>query len=107
MLPDLARFLQHINVFFADLRVRIFRIVLIDKLRQAQCASHASRPAADDDNGGRHLGTFDGLGRFAKNDAQRLIAEIYRMNGSTRPTFTASLRSAVMNSQSISIARAQ
>src|SRR5277367_6048308 len=67
MLAHFARFLQHVDIFFAQLRVRIFRIVGVDKLRQAQSTGHASRPAADDDNVGGHLRTLYTLDRFAEN----------------------------------------
>ncbi len=59
VLADLAGLLQDVNIFFAELRVRIARVVLIDKLREPQSASHASRAAADDDHIGRHLRAFD------------------------------------------------
>ena len=41
--------------------------MLIDELRQAQGTGHAGRAAADDDDIGGHLGTFDVRERLAEN----------------------------------------
>ena len=59
MLADLARLLEDVNIFFAELRVGMAGVVLIDELRQAQRAGHAGGAAADDDHVGGHLGAFD------------------------------------------------
>ena len=67
VLADLARLLEHVDVFFAELRVGIVGVVLIDELREPQGASHASRAAADDDHVGGHLRAFDVFERFAEN----------------------------------------
>ncbi len=68
MLPNLARFLQHVNIFFAQLRVRdSSELCCVNKLRQTQSTGHPRRPAADDDNIGRHLRTFDTFDRFTEN----------------------------------------
>ena len=67
VLADLARLFEDVNIFFAELRVGILRIVLIDELREPQSTRHARRTAADDDNIGGHLGTFDVRERFAEN----------------------------------------
>ncbi len=44
-------------------------VVLINQLRQAQRASHARRPAADDDYVGGHLRAFDAFDGFAEDQA--------------------------------------
>ncbi len=67
MLADLASFLEDVNIFFAELRVGMRGVVLIDQLRQAQRARHAGRTAADDDDVGRHLRAFDAFDGFAEN----------------------------------------
>ena len=48
------------------------RVVLIDKLREAQRAGHPRRPSADDDNIGLHLRAVDAFKGFAKSDHRRL-----------------------------------
>ena len=67
VLADLAGLLEDVNIFFAELRVGILRVVMIDELREPQSTRHASWPAADDDDIGGHLGTFDVGERFAEN----------------------------------------
>jgi hypothetical protein len=61
MLADLAGFFEDVNVFFAERRVRMFGVVLVDELRQAKRASHSRRASADDDYVGFHLGAVDVL----------------------------------------------
>ena len=78
VLADLASLLQHIDIFFAELGVRMLGIVLIDKLREAQRTSHARRPAADDDDIGRHLRAFDAGKGFAEN--QHLALSLQHSN---------------------------
>ena len=41
VLPDLARLLEHVDIFFAELRVRMRGIVRVDQLRKPQRAGHA------------------------------------------------------------------
>ena len=65
--PTLASLLEDVNIFFAELRIRILGVVLIDELREPQSTGHARRTAADDDNVGRHLRTFDVRERLAEN----------------------------------------
>ena len=67
VLADLAGFLEHVDVLFAELRVGMGGVVSIDQLRQAQCAGHTSGAAADDDHVGRHLRAFDAFDRFAED----------------------------------------
>src|SRR5580692_6712290 len=45
--------------------------MFVDELRQSQSAGHPRRPAADDDNVGGHLRTFDILDRFTKNQHKK------------------------------------
>ena len=59
MLADLAGLLEHVDILFAELRVGMARVVLIDELREAKSTRHAGRAAANDDDVGRHLGAFD------------------------------------------------
>jgi hypothetical protein len=67
MLADLAGLLQYIDVFFAKLRIRVFRIVRVDELGEAQGASHAGRTSADNDNVSGHLWAINAGERFAEN----------------------------------------
>ncbi len=67
VLADLACLLENVDVFFAELRVGILGVVRVDELRKAQGAGHAGRPAADNNNVGGHLRTFDAFDRFAEN----------------------------------------
>ena len=73
MLADLPRLFEDVDVFFADLRVGLRRVVLINQLRQAQRAGHPCGPAADDDHIGRHLRTLDTFNRFAEDQHFDLI----------------------------------
>jgi hypothetical protein len=43
-------------------------IVLVDELREAQGASHAGGPSANDYDISFHYGALDTLERFTKND---------------------------------------
>src|SRR5580692_6518929 len=72
MLADFARLLEYINIFFAELRVRMRDVVRVNQLRQAQCAGHAGRPSADDDHVSRHLRPLDAFNRFAEDHHYRL-----------------------------------
>ena len=56
------------------------RVVLIDQLRQAQGARHASRAAADDDDIGRHLRAFDAFNGFAENQHTKPCHGFSRIN---------------------------
>src|ERR1700687_130232 len=67
VLANLAGLFENINVFFAELRVWVVRVVLIDELREPQGTRHARRATAHDDNVGGHLGTFDVRERLAEN----------------------------------------
>ena len=67
MLADLAGLFEHVDIFFAELRIRILGVVLVDQLRKPQRTSHPRRPAADDDHIGRHLRTFNAFERFAED----------------------------------------
>ena len=67
VLANLASFFEHVDVFFAELRVWMGSIMCIDKLRQTQRARHAGRPAADNDYVSRHLGALDTFDRFAED----------------------------------------
>ena len=82
VLPNLARLLQHVNIFFAELRIRMRGVVRVDQLRQPQRAGHARRPAADDDHIGRHLRAFNAFDRFAEDQHKNKSAADLR--GSTR-----------------------
>ena len=55
VLSNFACLLEDVNIFFAELRVRMLRVMRIDKLREAQRASHPGRPATDNNHIGRHL----------------------------------------------------
>src|SRR5215468_11144161 len=68
MLTDFARFFENIDILFAELRARILCIVLVDELRKAQRTSHSSRPAANDDDVGVHLGAGNVLERFTEDE---------------------------------------
>ena|SRR5438093_354981 len=46
----------------------IFRVVLVDKLRKPQRASHASGPATNNNDIGRHLRASYVAGRFAESE---------------------------------------
>jgi hypothetical protein len=44
----------------------MFRVVLVDQLREPQGTSHPGGPTADDDHIGRHLRPFDAFESFSK-----------------------------------------
>ena len=67
VLADFAGFLEDVNIFFAELRVGMLAVVLVNELGEAQSTSHARRTAADDDGIGRHLGAIDVRKGLAKN----------------------------------------
>src|SRR5690348_7438168 len=67
VLADLAGFLKHVDVLFAELRVRVLGIVLIDKLRQAQSTCHPCRTTTNNNNVGGHLWTFYAFDRFSED----------------------------------------
>ena len=67
VLSGLARFFEDVDIFFGKLRVGMMRVVLVDQLREAQSAGHASGPAADDDHVGRHLRMLDVRERLTKD----------------------------------------
>ena len=81
VLADLAGFFENVDVFFAELRVGMRGVMCVDKLRQAQRAGHAGRPAADDDYVGRHLRALDAFDRFAENQQ---AATDYRISGNLK-----------------------
>ena len=47
MLSDFPRLLENVDVLFAKRPLRIFLVVLIDKLRKAQGTRHSRRTATD------------------------------------------------------------
>src|SRR5205823_13860222 len=53
--------------FFAELRVGIFRVVLVDELRKAKSTGHAGGAAANDNYVSRHLGMLDVGNRLAED----------------------------------------
>jgi hypothetical protein len=57
------------------------RIVRVDQLRKTQGASHASRPAADNDNIGGHLRPFNAFNRFAENEHKAVSSFEFRVSG--------------------------
>ncbi len=69
MLADLAGLLQNVDVFFAELRVWMFRIVRVDQLREAQSTGHAGGPTADNDHIRGHLRTLNAGEGFAERSA--------------------------------------
>src|SRR5579864_5506132 len=68
MLPNFAGLLEYVDVFLAELGVGMRGIMRIDQLRQTKSASHARRPAADDDNVSGHLRALDAFNWFSKDD---------------------------------------
>src|SRR5205814_2713567 len=79
VLADLTRFLKNID-FFTKLRIRVLGVVPIDKLRKPQCAGHTGRPAANDDDVGRHLRSVDSLQWRPKNQHTRKAADSHRLS---------------------------
>jgi hypothetical protein len=67
MRANFTRLLEHVDIFFAELRVRMRGVMRVDELREAQRAGHPSWPAADNDDIGGHLRTFNAFNRFAEN----------------------------------------
>ena len=67
VLPNLARLLEHVNIFFAELRVWMSCVVRVNQLCQTQSTSHPSRPAAHDDHIRRHLRALHAFNGFAEN----------------------------------------
>ena len=80
VLADLARFLKNVDVLFTELRVRTLCVVPINKLRKPQCAGHAGRPTANDDDVGRHLRSVDSLQWRPKNQHTRKAADSHRLS---------------------------
>src|SRR6266705_1841735 len=80
VLADVARFLKNVDVLFTELRVRTLCVVPINKLRKPQCAGHAGRPTANDDDVGRHLRTVDSLQWRPKNQHTRKAADSHRLS---------------------------
>src|SRR5512133_479099 len=76
MRADLTRFLQHVDVFLGELLVRMFRVVLVDQLRQPQGACQSRRTATDNDHVRLHLRTLDPFHLLAKNDHECLERSI-------------------------------
>ena len=66
----IARLLQQVNIFFAELVVGVTGIVLVNELRQAQGTGHAGRASADNDHIGFHDRAFNIRERFTKNNHQ-------------------------------------
>ena len=67
VLSGFARFFEHVDIFFAELRFGMARVVVVDQLRKPQRAGHARRAAADDDDIGRHFRMFDVGERLAED----------------------------------------
>ena len=67
MLANLTSLLKNVNVFFAERRVGMNSVVLVDELGKAQRTSHACGAAANDNDIGRHFGTLNMFKRFTKN----------------------------------------
>src|SRR5579864_1482926 len=85
MLSNLARFLQYVDVLFAERRIRMGGVMSVDQLREPQCTGHPSRPAANDHHISRHLRTLNTVDRFAENEhlisrPQLLCRGFTRMN---------------------------
>src|SRR5207245_5888986 len=72
VLADFTGLLQHVNIFFAEWRIRMLSIVLVDELRTSYRTSHAGRPAADNNDVGIHAGMLDIGERFAKDQHSAL-----------------------------------
>src|SRR3954451_21636123 len=68
MLPNLASLFQYIDVLFTELRVRIGRVVGLNKLRKPQRASHPRWSAADNDDIRRHLRPFHAFNWSSEDD---------------------------------------
>ena len=77
VLSDLAGFLEDVDIFFAELCVGMRRVVRVDKLCQAQRAGHPGGTAADDDDIGGHLRTFNTFDRFAEKEHMKKSATDY------------------------------
>ena len=60
MRADLAAFFQHIDVFRGKIRLRAAGIVLLDEIRQVQCAGEAGRARAYDEYIGFELFALNG-----------------------------------------------
>ncbi|HKR85225.1 MAG TPA: hypothetical protein VJS37_13795, partial [Terriglobales bacterium] len=67
VLANLPRLFEYVDIFFAELRIGMFAVMLVDQLRQAQPTSHARRPATNNDNISRHLRAVDILARMPEN----------------------------------------
>ena len=67
MLADFAGFLQDVDIFLAQLRLGIVRVVLVNELRKPQRTCHSRRSAAYDDDIGGHLRTRNICWRFAED----------------------------------------
>ena len=67
MLAYFTRLLEYVDVLFAQLRLGMFGIVIVNDLRQTQCAGHACRPTSNNDDVGFHLGAVDAFQRLRKD----------------------------------------
>ncbi len=67
MRANFARLLQQVNVLLAKLRVGMLGVVLVDELRQAEGAGHASGPTSDDYDVGLHDRPINIWERLTKN----------------------------------------
>jgi hypothetical protein len=85
MLASLARFLQHVNIFFIQLRFGMTRVVRINELRQPERAGHASRAASDDHYVGRHLRMINVRKRLAEADRHDWITRNEKFYCTTEP----------------------
>jgi hypothetical protein len=68
MRSEFPRLLENVNIFLGERGVRMFGVVLVNQLRQAQGAGHAGGPSANDDDIGFHCRAFNTLKRLTKND---------------------------------------
>ncbi len=73
MLPSLARFFEHVDIFLAEQGLWMASIVIVDQLRKAQGTGHASRAATDDDDIGGHLRMLDIGKRLAEDHRQSAL----------------------------------
>src|SRR5205823_3155970 len=67
VLADFTGLFQNVNILFAELRIGMLTIVLVDELRKTQRTSHAGGSAADDDDVCVHARMLDVGKRFAED----------------------------------------
>ncbi len=99
VLSGLASLLEHVNIFFRELRLGMPPIVIVDQLRKPKRTGHASRTATDNDYVGGHFGMFDVGERFAKDQCHGLMVDRCRTNEKSPRNLFTSVWSAVTKSQ--------